>query len=197
MSFNIEIESGTTARLLVGGKYCDRDIVVTATGGTFDGLYVNELITSISADTFNGCKWITGADVPNVVSIGGSAFRGSKLESINAPKLTTVYTHAFVGCPLVECDFPMATKINTYAFASCTELTTVILRSNTMVTLTNANAFYSTKIADGTGYIYVPAELVDSYKADSNWSVYANQIRAIEDYPDICGETETNLGGTE
>jgi hypothetical protein len=29
--------------------------------------------------------------------------------------------------------------------------------------------------------------LVDSYKTATNWSKYATQIRAIEDYPDICG----------
>lgn len=33
MSFNIEVEGGTSVRLPTAGKYCDRDIVVTATGG--------------------------------------------------------------------------------------------------------------------------------------------------------------------
>lgn len=33
MSFNIEVEGGTSVRLPTAGKYCDRDIVVTAIGG--------------------------------------------------------------------------------------------------------------------------------------------------------------------
>lgn len=33
MSFNIEVEGGTSVRLPTAGKYCDRDIVITATGG--------------------------------------------------------------------------------------------------------------------------------------------------------------------
>ena len=33
MSHNIEVESGKSLRLKTAGKYCDRDIVVTATGG--------------------------------------------------------------------------------------------------------------------------------------------------------------------
>lgn len=33
MSFNIEVEGGTSVRLPTAGKYCDRDIVVTALGG--------------------------------------------------------------------------------------------------------------------------------------------------------------------
>ena len=34
MSFNITVEGGTSVRLPTAGKYCDRDIVVTAEGGT-------------------------------------------------------------------------------------------------------------------------------------------------------------------
>ena len=41
MSFNIEVESGKTVKLPTAGKYCDRDILVTATGGG-DGGYTEE-----------------------------------------------------------------------------------------------------------------------------------------------------------
>lgn len=34
MSFNITVEGGTSVRLPTAGKYCDRDIVVTANGGS-------------------------------------------------------------------------------------------------------------------------------------------------------------------
>ena len=33
MSYNITVDGGTSVRLPTAGKYCDRDIVVTATGG--------------------------------------------------------------------------------------------------------------------------------------------------------------------
>ena len=33
MSFNIEVQGGSSVRLPTAGKYCDRDIVVTATSG--------------------------------------------------------------------------------------------------------------------------------------------------------------------
>ena len=39
MSFNIEVEGGKSVRLPTAGKYCDRDIVVTATGGGDGGSY--------------------------------------------------------------------------------------------------------------------------------------------------------------
>jgi hypothetical protein len=53
--------------------------------------------------------------------------------------------------------------------------------------LASPNAFNNTPIKSGTGYIYVPATLIDSYKSATNWSTYAAQFRAIEDYPEICG----------
>ncbi len=102
--------------------------------------------------------------------------------------VTSIGTYAFNACSaLTTADFPMVTSIGTYAFNSCSNLTALILRSETMCTLSDTNAFNNSAIKSGTGYIYVPRALVDSYKAASNWSTYANQFRAIEDYPDICG----------
>lgn len=46
MSFNIEVEGGTSVRLPTAGKYCDRDIVVTAQGGAED---LNEVLTEQEA----------------------------------------------------------------------------------------------------------------------------------------------------
>lgn len=34
---------------------------------------------------------------------------------------------------------------------------------------------------------YVPRIMVEGYKAATNWANYADRIRAIEDYPEICG----------
>ena len=67
------------------------------------------------------------------------------------------------------------------------KLVTLIIRTQAVAKLNATSAFRDTLIASGTGYVYVPSALVDSYKAATNWSTYANQIRAIEDYPDITG----------
>ena len=178
MSFNIEIESGTTARLLVGGKYCDRDIVVTATSDDLAKQIVERTIKKLAND--------------QITKVNSYALSYSQLIEANLPNCTLVNRYGFYYCyELVTVDFANLLKIEDIAFGNCSKLTTLILRSVSMVVLTSTNAFSFTPIADGTGYIYVPAASIDTYKADSNWSVYANQIRAIEDYPDICG-TETN-----
>ena len=75
-------------------------------------------------------------------------------------------------------------------FNNCTALDTLIIRNtDTMCTLADTTTcLHNTPIASGTGYIYVPAALIEEYKAATNWTTYADQIRAIEDYPDVCGE---------
>lgn len=74
-------------------------------------------------------------------------------------------------------------------FIGCSSLDTLILRNSSKIAkLGNKNAFNTTPIAKGTGYIYVPAALIDEYKTATNWVTFADQFRAIEDYPDICGE---------
>jgi hypothetical protein len=79
----------------------------------------------------------------------------------------------------------------------CSKFTTLILRNTTqIVTLNKTNAFADTPIASGTGYIYVPSALVDSYKAATNWSSYANQFRALEDYT-VDGTTTGELDSTK
>ena len=98
--------------------------------------------------------------------------------------VTTIGQYAFSYCTsLTSVDFPVVTSIAEYAFDRCSALTTLILRNTAQVaTLGKTTAFNNTPIKNGTGYIYVPSALVDSYKAATNWSTYANQFRALEDY---------------
>ena len=97
---------------------------------------------------------------------------------------------SFYNCTKLEkIDFDVLVEMKDNDFYKCSALTAVIIRSPAVCTMSDSKAFKSTPIASGTGYIYVPAALVDSYKAATNWSVYADQIRAIEDYPGICGGT--------
>lgn len=90
-------------------------------------------------------------------------------------------------------DFHVLTAIGSSAFYGCSNLEALIIRTNELCTLSNTTALSVTPIAKGTGYVYVPKTLADgsdgvaAYQAATNWSTYAAQIRAIEDYPDITG----------
>lgn len=270
MSINIEVQGGTSVRLPTAGKYCDRDIVITATGsdsepviqplevtenGTYtahdgvDGyspvtvnvtgsggggdelaeLLTNKLTalnsnatsvrqyafrgatalvsinlpsaTSIASNAFYGCTKLTSVNMPLVKSIASNAFNGcSVLPSIVLPSLTSGSDYVFRYCYLLKIiDLPVIKNIVANMFVDCRRLTAIILRSETMCTLANTSAFancyhfYGTVNStynpngDKDGYIYVPSQLIESYKTATNWSTLASQFRAIEDYPEITG----------
>lgn len=68
-----------------------------------------------------------------------------------------------------------------------TSIETLILTCTDKISrLSDVNALTNTPIASGAGYIYVPTALIEDYKTATNWVTYADQFRAIEDYPEIC-----------
>ena len=148
---------------------------------------------TVNVDVFNSCLNLTTANCPVVTVIDKSAFgECEKLTSINAPLVTTIRDFAFVRTAIQKADFPVLATIGNGVFRQ-TNLTTLILRKSDSIVDASAepvgNFLYATPIHSGGGYIYVPLALIESYKVATGWSDYANQIRAIEDYPDICGTT--------
>lgn len=73
--------------------------------------------------------------------------------------------------------------IKSNVFAGSTSLTAVILSSDVVGSLSSTNAFTLTPIYSGTGYIYVPDDLVDQYKVATNWATYAAQIKGLSEIP--------------
>lgn len=142
------------------------------------------LLTSISAYAFNNCISLETVNSPLLTSIGDSAFNScSALKTVNFPLVTSIGNNTFNSCRgLKTVDFPLVTSIGSYTFNSCRGLSSFIMRSETICTLSSKNAFLTSPIASGTGYIYVPKDLVESYKIATNWSNFANQFRALEDY---------------
>lgn len=134
---------------------------------TISGVYENDRVTTIRDYAFSNCAALTSVSFPAVTSIGTSAFHSCR-------QMTMV-------------DFPVVSSIAGSTFYGCIALEALILRKADGVCSLGNNAFTGTPIAEGNGYIYVPAAMVDSYKVATNWSTYAAKIRTIEDYPEICG----------
>lgn len=102
--------------------------------------------------------------------------------------VTEVLNDCFSGDEaLATLDFHAPVEFDASALQGLSGLKTLILRSNTMCDASSGALLSYTPIDEGTGYIYVPAALVDSYKSDFIWSSYADQIRAIEDYQGLLG----------
>lgn len=84
----------------------------------------------------------------------------------------------FANCEKLEiADLGGCTQIEQSAFQNCYKLQTLILRRSSVTALRNANAFASTPIRGYnslSGTIYVPNDLINSYKTASNWSTVFN-----------------------
>lgn len=142
------------------------------------------LATMVDIEAFYDCRALTTVNIPLVTTIYGNAFYNCYfLRTVDMSLVTTLGSGAFRNCQrLKTANMPVVTSIDKNTFYGCSALTTVILQNETLVTLSAVSAFTSTPIANGTGWIYVPRALVDSYKSATNWSNYATQFRALEDY---------------
>ena len=154
--------------------------------------------TSIGEYGFFQCRSLATANFPAVTSIDRYALYDCKsLTTANFPAVTSIGNRVFYNCnQLTTVDFPVALSIAEWVFYSCKNLTALVLRATSVASLANVNAFTNSGIASGTCYIYVPAALVDSYKAATNWSTYAAQFRALEDYT-VDGTTTGALDETK
>ncbi len=148
------------------------------------------MCTTLGSYAFYNNTSLKNIDFPCLTIAPSSSFRQcSVATSVNLPVCTRLEAQSLYQCTKIEkMDFPMVEWLGNQVFGNCSVLTTLIFRANKVCTMSNGtNIFKDTPIASGTGYIYVPSALVDSYKTATNWSTYAAQIRAIEDYPEICG----------
>lgn len=99
--FNIEVAGGSSVRLTTAGKYCDRDIVVTATGGgeqdhtVEDGLitgtlteYTNDRVESVRPSAFSTMTALEKVELQSCSIITSSVFNTcSNLKEVYLPSL--------------------------------------------------------------------------------------------------------------
>ena len=153
--------------------------------------YRNEQHTGyVYKGSFRYSSKLTSVYMPNVVGLNDEVFRECPaLESIKLENVRALGGNVFYDCKaLKKVELPSATYIAGNSFHMASALEALILASTTsLCQLAGTGAFNNTPIASGTGYIYVPSVMVDSYKAATNWTTFADRIRAIEDYPEITG----------
>ncbi len=72
------------------------------------------------------------------------------------------------------------TYFSFYSIRNNPKLEYIILLPNTMIAVSGRNALYNTNDCP----VYVPDELVETYKADSNWSQYSTRFKPISEFSD-------------
>lgn len=168
---------------------------------------------TIGYAAFESNRSVTSISLPEVTTVAKYTFMSWQgCTQFDLPKLENITELAFSGCSAVQrLDLPRARKLDTKAlgsmshlkwvriggtanddmfryasiFDSCPQLEAIVIDGVTSVPPCLVTTFNGSAVAAETCYIYVPANMVDAFKTADNWSTYANQIRAIEDYPDL------------
>ena len=176
---NIVTPNDTTA--FIGTDGTTQLNIISNTYSNGIGIIVfNGDIGIIGNYAFFNCSALTSISIPSsVTSIGESAFVGcSGLTSVSIPSsVTSIGESAFEGClGLTSVSIPgSVTSIGNAAFRGCSNITILI------ISMTTPPSFTSCGFSNSTVYehIYVPSNLVDTYKAADGWKTYASIIEAI------------------
>lgn len=165
--------------------------------GGFTKAYLPEGLSKIRAYAFWRNPTDTAVNVgelqipDSVVSIGVGAFYYNKEYSgrlVLPAGLTSIGKECFYQCTNFTGDLELpvgVTELASGTFQYCSGLENfVIRRTDSLVTMVSKYSINSTKFttANSGCYIYVPDELVDSYKAATNWTTYANYIKPLSEY---------------
>lgn len=160
-------------------------------------------ITYLQDNLFRNTIGLTSVNLINVTSIGSYCFYASNLAELALPNLQyagdySLASNAFSELHLLElisagsglcsyctnlviAEFESLNSISFMMFAGCTNLQTLILRNHEMVELSDENAFNGTPLIAGEGYVYVPTNLLLTYRQDENWSQVGVQFRSLND----------------
>lgn len=144
-------------------------------------------ITALDQFTFEGCSVLKTLHLPNVASSNTYNYRNSGIETLVLPKISRVTgwqtfseAKALKTVDILGFDFYRQT------FNGCIAMNVLIIRADTVISLTNTDVFGNTPFASGKsgGTLYVPSSLISSYQSATNWSTILgyenNQIKAIE-----------------
>jgi hypothetical protein len=153
----ISINKNGTTTLATEGLYCDVDIDVNANVPTYEA----ELLEQTAREHSLLDRTVVNYESDTATNVGVYAFR--MCSSLERLKFTQKITFANMSCA----DTPKLAKL--------------ILTNESVSELSMVGALQNSGIAKGTGYIYVPNNLVDAYKTATNWSTYANQIKSINE----------------
>lgn len=145
--------------------------------GEIEGVDLNKNLSDFISD-----KIIDYKDDITVKQRNYSFFACEQLQSVYFKKLLESGYCGFNNCyNLKIAKFEALTYLNGAIFGG-SGIKTLVISTPTICEMLTIDALMNTPIYNGTGYIYVPKSLIEGYKVATNWSAYADQFRALEDY---------------
>ena len=135
---------------------------------------LNNSITSVTQsmnNMFQNCQMLSSIDLSNFDTSSVNALANMFYGCTN---LTKIDISKFTSKELIN---------NASMFYNCSKLATLIINNPSLFKMTSTNMLTGTPIASGNGYVYVPDDLVETYKSATNWSTYADQIKGMSELP--------------
>ncbi len=137
-------------------------------------------VTILTNGAFYNCYELVNITIPNLVTLAPSCFSGCKqIPQIYQTKAETIGDTALWNCACTSVLFGNAKTIGTNLLLANTRCNTIVLCGDEMCTLSGS---LSGSFANEGKYVYVKKDLIEEYEQATNWSAYAGQFRAIEDY---------------
>ena len=196
----ILLKNINTVELKTEGKYCPNNIQVAIDSIDLipENIAKNKTVLGITGTyggivpegqldiTENGVHDVTSFATVNVnvAGSGGEDYLAAKLngtlrEYAN-PQVTSLPGYAFYKDTVIRLLDTAATSIKYYSLDS-TYINTLILRGNTVATLESSSYTLPYKF-ETYGCVFVPDNLVSSYKNATNWSQYSSIIYPLSKY---------------
>lgn len=149
--------------------------------------FLGNKVTRIGDHAFWCCSSLKSIDIPSsVTTIGERAFySASKLQSLSGgDNITQIKNYAFMETALKQVRFSKVVKIGKGAFSNIMNLEKVVLGcagvvDSTEVTATSGSDNNNVLYLSTSAKVYVPDNLVSSYKSTYPWNSYADRIYGI------------------
>ena len=142
-----------------------------------------ENISKISGYCFAEAEYLRTVSAPKVTSITGGAFNKTKnLKKLVLPSLVEIWPTVFDGSGIETLDMlgGQDSKIKCRFRWTGAVFKSLVIRSNEGIASLESGVDFLP-----TTSIYVPDELVEQYRAATNWSKYASQIQPLSTYQEV------------
>ena len=143
-------------------------------------------VTNIGQRAFSDCASLLKIEIPATVTTIGTYMFGNCTSMQSAKILanvTEIGAHFFDGCTALK-TVELGASINTIKGIGTfknVNLKALVIRSTTMASGGTASTLQNLTFEEG-GHIYVPQDLIESYKADTRWSVFADYFTSLDSY---------------
>ena len=153
--------------------------------GTYDSYTKTEVyapkVTTVGTYCFNTAKLST-LTLTAATTLNQGCFQRLSADNIIMPALTSVPENVFTTASGVKrIELTACSMIASGAFKGMSNLGTLIIHGTQMCYLMGTDTFNNTQIKYGTGFIYVPDEMVSTYQAATNWTALSAQIKGLSE----------------